>query len=111
MQHWGKCQSTEQMLKAVRGLYGDYIHNIFQEYMYILSSTLLAECPSSYGHLDSSFGSGHKSWRGTELVVGVAPIHPILLVPGKLYLKPFKEAEKQITSLPVASQESISSAS
>lgn len=33
----GKCQSTEQMLKAVRGLYGDYIHSIFQEYMYILS--------------------------------------------------------------------------
>lgn len=27
---WEQCQSTEQMLKALRGLYGDYIHSVFQ---------------------------------------------------------------------------------
>ena len=60
-------------------------------------------------------GSGHRAWRETELGNEEAPIHPIPLVPvdKKLHLKPFKEVEKQITSLPVTvtSQESISSAS
>lgn len=41
-QRWGKCQSTEQMLKAARGLYVDYIHNVFQEYTYILSSNSIS---------------------------------------------------------------------
>lgn len=60
-------------------------------------------------------GSGHKAWRERELGNEEAPIHPIPLVPvdKKFRLKPLKEAEKQITSLPVTvtSQESISSAS
>jgi len=60
-------------------------------------------------------GSGHKAWREIGLGNEKVPIHPIPLVPvnKKLNLKPFKEVEKQITSLPVTvtSQQSINSAS
>lgn len=112
IQHWGKCQSTEQMLKAVRGLYGDYI----EEYRYILSSNSISWCVSislwALRHLQSS---GHRAWRETELGDEAAPIQPAPTVPvnKKLHLKPFKEVEKQISALPVTatSQEPISSAS